>query len=107
MKKMITQKNFEEEVLGSMVLSLVQFKTEWSGSSQILSMIYDDVAKSYDGMANFYTVDFESETALVSEYGIRESPTILFYKNGELVDHAIGLISKSVLISKIENALSN
>ncbi len=104
---MITQKNFKKRVLESMALSLVQFKTEWKGSCQILSMIYDDLAKSYNGKANFYTVDFENEAALVTQYGVVESPTILFYKDGILVDHAIGLIPKKVLISKIENALSN
>ena len=104
---MITQKNFKKEVLESMTLSLVQFKTEWRGSCQILSMIYDDLAKSYNGVANFYTVDFENETGLVNEYGVIEAPTILFYKEGKLVDHTIGLIPKNVLISKIENALSN
>jgi thioredoxin 1 len=107
MNKMITQDNFKEEVLESMELSLVQFKTEWKGSCQILSMIYDDLAKSYKGVANFYTVDFENESGLVNEYGVMDVPTILFYKSGKLVDHTIGLISKNALISKIENALSN
>ena len=107
MSKMITQVNFKEEVLESMELSLVQFKTEWKGSCQILSMIYDDLAKSYTGVANFYTVDFENEIGLVNEYGVVDVPTILFYKSGKLVDHTIGLISKNELISKIENALSN
>ncbi len=107
MKKMITQKNFKKEVLESMTLSLVQFKTEWRGSCQIVSMIYDDLAKSYNGLVNFYTVDFENEGGLVTEYGVMEAPTILFYKNGKLIDHSIGLIAKNLLISKIENALSN
>jgi thioredoxin 1 len=104
---MITHENFKDEVLASMKLSLVQFKTEWKGTCQILSMIYDDLAKSYKGMANFYTVDFENEAALVDEYGVVDVPTILFYKSGKLVDHSVGLISKNALISKIENALSN
>src|SRR5882757_543487 len=107
MSKMITHENFKNEVLANMKLSLVQFKTEWKGTCQILSMIYDDLAKSYKGMANFYTVDFEKEAALVDEYGVLDVPTILFYKSGKLVDHSVGLISKNALISKIENALSN
>jgi thioredoxin 1 len=107
MNKMITGENFKDEVLGSRELSLVQFKTEWKGTCQILSLIYDDLARSYKGMANFYTVDFENEAALVNEYGVVDVPTILFYKSGKLVDHTIGLISKNALISKIENALSN
>jgi thioredoxin len=107
MSKKITQTNFNEEALSGRTLSLIQFKTDWKGSCQIVSMIYDDLAKSYNGTANFFTIDFETEILLVNKYGVREVPTILFYKNGKLVDHAVGLISKNVLISKIENALSN
>ncbi len=107
MKKKITRSNFNERALKDHTLSLVQFKTEWRGTCQIVSMIYDDLAKFYNGTVNFFTVDFETETLLVNKYGIHDVPTILFYKNGQLVDHAVGLISKNVLISKIENALSN
>ena len=107
MSKLITHENFKDEVLASMKLSLVQFKTEWKGTCQILSMIYDDLAKTYKGLVNFYTVDFENEVALVDEYGVSDVPTILFYKGGKLIDHSVGLISKNALISKIDNALSN
>lgn len=100
------QNNFNPELIESMSLSLVQFKSEWNGACQLLSMIYTDLAKSYKGMANFYTVDFEIEQALNQAYGVREVPTILFFKNGKLIDHAVGLIPKHVLITKIENALS-
>ncbi|MEP7111552.1 MAG: thioredoxin domain-containing protein [Ferruginibacter sp.] len=100
------QNKFNSESIESETLSLVQFKTEWNGACQLLSLIYNDLAKSYKGMANFFTVDFEMEQALNSEYGVREVPTILFFKSGKLIDHAVGLIPKHVLISKIENALS-
>ena len=91
----------------SMHLSLVQFKTEWNGASQIVAMIYDDLAKSYKGAANFFTVNVEEEIHLGKEYGISEIPTILFFKSGKVIDYATGLIPKNVLISKIENALSS
>ena len=103
---MITKDNFKKEVTESATLSLVQFKTDWNGASQIVSMIYNDVAKSYTGIANFHTVDFENEMALVNEYGVTEVPTILFFKSGKVIDHIVGLIPKNVLITKIENHLS-
>lgn len=103
---MITKENFKKEVTESKALSLVQFKTDWNGASQIVSMIYDDLAMSYKGIANFHTVDFENEEALVSEYGIMEVPTILFFKSGRMIDHVVGLVPKNTLISKIENHLS-
>ena len=53
----------------------------------------------------FFTVDFEKEKKLVAELGIIEVPAILFFRSGRVVDHAAGLTSKNILISKIENAL--
>jgi thioredoxin len=104
---MINKSNFKKHVIDNPNLTLVQFKTEWNGACQIVSMIYDDLAKSYKGVANFYTVDVEKENELDNEYGVSELPTILFFKSGEVIDHAVGLIPKNILISKIENALVN
>ncbi|MEP6595957.1 MAG: thioredoxin domain-containing protein [Ginsengibacter sp.] len=103
----ISKNNFKKHVIDSTGLTLVQFKTEWNGACQIISFIYNDLAKSYKGVANFYTVDTEEENELDNEYRITELPTILFFKSGQVIDHAVGLIPKTVLISKIENALIN
>lgn len=104
---MVSKKQFKKEVIGSEHLSLVQFKLEWSGACQIISPIYEELANSYSGKANFFTVDVEKETGLDNEYGVMELPTILFFKDGKVVDHVTGLVPKKVMISKIENALSN
>ena len=106
MNKAIGKKEFKSHVVESITLSLVQFKTEWNGACQIVSMIYDDLANAYKGAANFFTVDVEEEVHLGKEYGIIEIPTILFFKSGKVIDYATGLTPKNVLISKIENALS-
>lgn len=106
MNKAIGKKEFRSQVVDNINLSLVQFKTEWNGACQIVSMIYDDLAQAYKGTANFFTVDLEEESPLGQEYGINELPTILFFKSGKVIDYATGLIPKNVLISKIENALS-
>ena len=107
MNKSIGKKEFTNEVIGSISLTLVHFKTEWNGACQIVSMIYDDLAKSYRGIAKFFTVDMETEDNLAREYGVTEVPAILFFKNGKVIDHAKGLIPKNTLIMKIENALSS
>jgi thioredoxin-like negative regulator of GroEL len=52
-------------------------------------------------------VDVEKETGLDDEYGVIELPTILFFRSGNIIDHITGLVPKNVIISKIENALSN
>ncbi|TMI95782.1 MAG: thioredoxin family protein [Bacteroidetes bacterium] len=107
MNKVIGKKEFKTEVVESLHLSIVQFKTDWNGASQIVSMIYEDLAKAYKGSANFFTVDAEEEIHLGKEYGINEIPTILFFKSGKVIDYVTGLIPKNVLITKIENALSS
>ncbi|HZE84519.1 MAG TPA: thioredoxin family protein [Puia sp.] len=86
-------------------LSLIQFKTEFNGACQIVSMIYEGLAQSYKGQANFITVDLDKEAGLGKEYGVREVPTILFIRNGKVIDHSTGLTSRNTLIAKIELAL--
>lgn len=107
MNRMISKKEFRKKVIGSMNLSLVQFKLEWSGACQIISPVYEELANSYKGKADFFTVDVEKESGLDDEYGVMELPTILFFKYGKVIDHVTGLTSKNTIISKIESVLSN
>lgn len=85
----------------------MQFRTEWSGACQIIDPIYRELAKTYKGQADFFSVDVDRETELCRQYQVMELPTILFFKCDELVDLAVGLTSKNKLIAKIENALSS
>ena len=91
--------------MSSRKLCLVQFRTEWSGSCQIMEPIYEELARYYMGLAQFFWVDADGEKELYQQYGIKEIPTILFFKGNELIDYASGLVSKNKLIAKIENAL--
>ena len=106
MTRMITKADIRKEVMANTQLSLVKFKTDWSGTCQIIAPVYNDLANSYKGVVSFYTVDVETEKGIESEYGIMELPTILFFLGGKIIDHAVGLTSRNVLISKIENAIS-
>ena len=62
------------------MLSLVQFKKEWNGASQIIEPVYNELSVAYSGLVNFYTVDVELENGLDREYGVMDIPTILFFK---------------------------
>ena len=104
---MIQQNNFDPASLESSILSLVQFKSEYNGACQLLHMIFKDLQLTYNGVANFFTVDFEKEKELGNSYGVMEIPTILFFINGKIIDHTVGLTSKNILVDKIENALAN
>jgi thioredoxin 1 len=107
MNRMISKNEFKTKIIENMNLSLVQFKLEWSGACQIISPVYEELASSYKGRVNFFTVDVEQEEGLNNEYGVMELPTILFFQNGKVIDHIKGLVPKSILISKIESALIN
>ena len=106
MTRTITRTDMRKEVMTSNQLSLVKFKTDWSGTCQIIEPIYNDLAKSYKGVVSFYTMDVEAEKGIEVEYGIMELPTILFFMDGKIIDHAVGLTSRNILITKIENAIA-
>lgn len=103
----INGKELKKEVAENLNLLIVHFKTEWSGACQILAPVYNDLANVYKGTAKFFTVDAEKNRAVLHEFGVIEIPTILFFKNGEVIDYVSGLASKNVIISKIENALTS
>jgi thioredoxin 1 len=105
--KAVSKENFKKEVIDNSILSLVEFKKEWSGACQIIEPVYREIANSYNGTVSFYTVDVDQETGLNNEYGVIEIPTILFFKSGKIIDHTVGLVSKNILIAKVENALTS
>ena len=104
---MISKADFRKEVIDSKGLALVQFKKEWNGACQIISPVYEELAKSYKGQAKFFTIDVEKETGIDNQFGVVEYPTILFFKSGDVIDHVTGLVPKNMMISKIENALTS
>jgi thioredoxin 1 len=106
MSRTISKNRFRKEVIDNTGLSLVQFKKEWNGACQIISPIYEELSRSYQGQVNFFTVDVEKESGIDHEYGVIEIPTILFFRAGEIIDHVAGLAPKNVMIVKIEQALS-
>jgi len=106
MYKEVSKKDFKKDVIENGSLSLVKFKTKWSGACQIIEPIFSELSKSYKDVADFYTVDIEKSIGLDKEYGVMEVPTILFFKGGSVIDHVIGLAPKNTLIAKIENIIS-
>jgi len=107
MLKQITTEEFEMKVTESKLLSLVKFKTKWSGVCQIIEPLYKELSLTYRGVANFFIVDTEHNNRLAKRFAIMELPTILLLKNGDVIDHTISLTSKQLLIEKIELALSH
>jgi thioredoxin 1 len=106
MTKSLNGKNFTEEIIQAGGLSVVQFRTKWNGGCQIIAPIYEELSRLYAAKANFFSIDTEREKQIADEYRIVELPTILFFKNGRLIDHVVGLAPKHTLITKIEDAIA-
>lgn len=97
---------FKKKVLESLKLTVVQFKANWNGACQIISPVYEELSNAYAGNAVFFIIDIDKNKTIAKEYGITELPAILFFFNGQVIDHVMGLVPKDVLVTKIENALS-
>lgn len=100
------KKSFTEKVLNEQGIQVVEFYAEWSGTCQMMAPIYKELSAYYSSSVSFFTVDVEESPMLKAEFGVIELPTILFYKNGAMIDFVNGIISKNALIAKVENALN-
>jgi thioredoxin 1 len=101
----LTDSNFEELVIQSDKPVLVDFWAEWCGPCRMVGPIVSELATEYEGKAVVGKVDVDSNPEIANRFGIRNIPTILFFKNGEVADKQVGAVPKSVLSSKIENLL--
>lgn len=99
----LKQDNFKEVTKNG--ISLVDFWAPWCGPCRMLAPVIDELATEFAGRANICKVNTDEEEALVAEFGIRSIPTILFMKNGEIVDQIIGATTKSVLSDKLKALL--
>ncbi|MBS4013088.1 MAG: thioredoxin [Bacteroidetes bacterium] len=100
-----TDANFEELVIKSDKPVLVDFWAEWCGPCRMIAPIVNELANDYEGKALIGKVDVDSNPEISARFGIRNIPTILFIKNGEVVDKQVGAVPKNVLSAKIDALL--
>ncbi len=101
----VNDSNFEEVVLKSELPVLVDFWAEWCGPCKMMLPIIEEVSTEYDGKIIVAKVDVDSSPATAARFGIRNIPTILFFKNGEVVDKQVGAAPKTSLAQKIQAVL--
>jgi thioredoxin 1 len=101
----LTDANFDEKVLNSNKPVLVDFWAEWCGPCRMVGPVVEELSKDYDGKAVVGKVNVDNNPGVSAKFGIRNIPTILFFKNGEIVDKQVGAVPKSVLAAKIEAQL--
>jgi len=100
-----TDANFEELVLKSDKPVLVDFWAEWCGPCRVVGPIVEELSKDYEGKAVIGKVDVDSNPNISMKFGIRNIPTLLVFKNGEIVDKQVGAVPKNVLAQKLDAQL--
>ncbi|MDO4195777.1 MAG: thioredoxin [Prevotellaceae bacterium] len=104
MEVKITNENFESLKNGELPL-VVDLWATWCGPCRMIGPIISELAEEYDGKVVVGKCDIEECEDIPMEYGVRNIPTILFFKGGELVDKFVGAGSKATLKDKIEGLL--
>lgn len=100
-----TDGNFNDLVLNSDKPVIVDFWAEWCGPCRMVGPIVEEVGVDYEGKAVVAKVDVDSNPGITAKYGIRNIPTILFFKNGEVADKQVGAVPKSTIVTKLDALL--
>jgi thioredoxin 1 len=101
----VTDDNFATEIEGASTLALVDFWAAWCGPCRMVAPIVEELAKEYDGKLKVGKVDVDLNTRVASKFNIRSIPSILFFKDGKVVDTIVGAVPRPVLERKIQEHL--
>lgn len=101
----INESNFEELVLGTDKPVVLDFWAVWCGPCRMIAPIIEEMHHEYGDKAVIGKVDVDNNNEISMKYGIRNIPTVLFIKNGEVVDKVVGAVPKTTLTAKLDALL--
>ncbi len=99
------ESNFKEEVLNSPVPVLVDFWATWCGPCKMIAPIIDQIATEMAGSAKVGKVDVDANNSLASAFNVRSIPTLIYFKNGQVVDTIVGARSRDEILQKLKALL--
>lgn len=97
----ITDSNFNE-IVNTDKPVLVDFWAEWCGPCKMIGPVVEELAGDYEGKAVIGKLDVDSNPEISAKFGIRSIPTLLVFKNGQVVDKQVGAVSKNILAQKLD-----
>ena len=101
----LSDAEFKQEVLDSSTPTLVDFWATWCGPCKAIAPVIEELAETYDGKINFAKIDVDQNQGTPSQYGIRGVPTLILFKDGEILDQLVGARSKDELVSVLDKAI--
>lgn len=102
-----TDTNFEEATATEDQVTVVDFWAEWCGPCRMITPLIEQLAEEYKGSAVVGKLNVDNNPNIASKFGVRSIPTIIFLKNGEIVDKQVGVTSKAALAAKIDATLAH
>jgi len=101
----VTDQNFDEIVLKSKIPVMVDLWAVWCGPCKMIHPILDEMSDEYEGRALMVKLDVDNNRETSMKFGVRNIPTVLFIKNGEVVDKQVGAVPKKKFVEKLEPML--
>lgn len=101
----VNDTNFDEVVLNSDKPVMVDFWAEWCGPCRMIAPAVEEISREYEGKAVVVKCDVDNSPGVTAKFGIRNIPTVLFFKDGKVADKQVGAVPKSNFVNKLNNLL--
>ncbi|HWV57370.1 MAG TPA: thioredoxin [Longimicrobiales bacterium] len=101
----VTDANFADEVEGADRLTIVDFWAVWCGPCRVIAPILEQLAEEYDGKVKVAKLDVDSNVQTATRFGVRSIPTLIFFKDGKVVDTVVGAVPKQQIERRIQQHL--